>query len=282
MEFKPTWLYIKQHNKTGLKYFGKTIKPDPTKYLGSGKYWRAHLKKHGKDISTPWCQRFEDRDELVEFALLFSKENNIVESKEWANLIAENGMTGGDTGITDAGRERLRTLSTGRVQSDKSKQKIRDARATQPPPMLGKQHSASTIEKIKVKRAVQVITDDARKKQAASMTGHVFSEERNQKISAAMCGREFSIETLAKMAESAKRRPSEKNSMYGKHHTDKSKQLIGQSRKNNPLSATAKQNAATARIGQVWWNNAVIETRSKTLPGGSNWRRGRLPKIKEN
>ena len=27
-EFKPTWLYIKQHNTTGLKYFGKTTK-DP-------------------------------------------------------------------------------------------------------------------------------------------------------------------------------------------------------------------------------------------------------------
>ena len=27
--FKPTYLYVKTHNKTGLKYFGKTTTPDP-------------------------------------------------------------------------------------------------------------------------------------------------------------------------------------------------------------------------------------------------------------
>lgn len=35
-------LYVKIHNVTGLKYFGKTTK-DPFKYRGSGKYWLAHL-----------------------------------------------------------------------------------------------------------------------------------------------------------------------------------------------------------------------------------------------
>lgn len=30
-EFLPTYLYIKTHNQTGLKYFGKTTK-DPFKY----------------------------------------------------------------------------------------------------------------------------------------------------------------------------------------------------------------------------------------------------------
>lgn len=34
--FVPPWLYIKQHNQTGLKYFGKTIRKDPKKYKGSG------------------------------------------------------------------------------------------------------------------------------------------------------------------------------------------------------------------------------------------------------
>jgi hypothetical protein len=31
--FKPTWLYIKQHTVTGLKYFGKTTR-NPEKYKG--------------------------------------------------------------------------------------------------------------------------------------------------------------------------------------------------------------------------------------------------------
>ena len=34
MEFKPT-------------YFGKTTKPDPIAYKGSGTVWLRHIKKHG-------------------------------------------------------------------------------------------------------------------------------------------------------------------------------------------------------------------------------------------
>ena len=49
--FIPTWLYIKQHNQTKLKYFGKTIH-DPLSYKGSGKYWLRNLHKHGNDVST--------------------------------------------------------------------------------------------------------------------------------------------------------------------------------------------------------------------------------------
>ena len=74
--FRPTWLYIKQHNITGLKYFGKTIR-DPLKYNGSGKYWVSHLKKHGKYVTTLWVQLFENETELVQHAIDFSKTNNI-------------------------------------------------------------------------------------------------------------------------------------------------------------------------------------------------------------
>jgi len=92
--YKPTWLYIKQHNITGLKYFGKTTVSDPIKYKGSGIYWLRHLKKHGNNVSTIWSQLFTDQQELIEYALNFSKKNMIVESKNWANLKEENGLDG--------------------------------------------------------------------------------------------------------------------------------------------------------------------------------------------
>jgi hypothetical protein len=92
--FKPTYLYIKQHNDTGLKYFGKTTS-NPEKYKGSGLYWTAHLKSHGNNVSTIWYERFNDKESLTEYAIAFSKENNIVESTEWANLKPENGLDGG-------------------------------------------------------------------------------------------------------------------------------------------------------------------------------------------
>ena len=91
---KPTYLYIKQHKDTGLKYFGKTTK-NPLLYSGSGKHWRRHIKVHGENIETLWYQLFTDENELVNYALKFSEENNIVESKEWANLKNENGLDGG-------------------------------------------------------------------------------------------------------------------------------------------------------------------------------------------
>ena len=102
--YKPTWLYVKQHNQTGLKYFGKTQK-DPSKYLGSGKYWLRHLKEHGENITTIWCERFDDPELLKEFALFFSEVFNIVnaldntDKKVWANMIPENGLDGAPAGV---------------------------------------------------------------------------------------------------------------------------------------------------------------------------------------
>jgi len=95
MHMLPTFLYIKQHKVTGLKYFGKTTKKDPVAYLGSGKHWKRHIKKHGEHIETLWYQLFTDEQKMVEYALRFSKDNNIVESQEWANLKEENGLDGG-------------------------------------------------------------------------------------------------------------------------------------------------------------------------------------------
>lgn len=112
--FRPTWLMIKQHNKTGFKYFCKTMCYDPIQYLGSGTVWRRHLRKHGKDVTTIWHQLFTSEKELVEFATKFSIENNIVEAKDdngnklWANLIPENGLDGGYPGIPLSAQQRER------------------------------------------------------------------------------------------------------------------------------------------------------------------------------
>ena len=92
--FKPTWLYIKQHNVTGLKYFGKHSGINVNSYKGSGKYWTSHLSKHGNNVSTVWAQLFFNKDDLIEYAIKFSQENNIVESSEWANLKPESGIDG--------------------------------------------------------------------------------------------------------------------------------------------------------------------------------------------
>lgn len=91
-----TKLYIKIHNKTGLMYFGKTIKNDVHSYSGSGTRWLNHLNKHGFNYTTIVIADLDNNDNfLIDFALGFSAANNIVESDLWANLKVENGSDGG-------------------------------------------------------------------------------------------------------------------------------------------------------------------------------------------
>ena len=89
------YLYLKTHNVTGLKYLGKT-EHDPYQYSGSGVRWKAHLKKHGHDISTEVLFKTEDKAEFKKVALEYSNKWNIVESADWANRKPEEG-DGGDT-----------------------------------------------------------------------------------------------------------------------------------------------------------------------------------------
>ena len=87
------YLYKKTHNKTGLKYLGKTTQ-NPFKYRGSGMYWKRHIKEHGNDITTEILFETENKLEFKEVAIKYSKELNIVESKEWANFREETGDGG--------------------------------------------------------------------------------------------------------------------------------------------------------------------------------------------
>lgn len=93
------YLYVKQHAITGLKYFGKTSRANPYKYKGSGTYWKRHIKKYGiEHVITINVWQFDSIEQCSNFAINFSKQNNIVRSTEWANLCEENGHSGGDTG----------------------------------------------------------------------------------------------------------------------------------------------------------------------------------------
>ena len=194
LAFAPTWLYIKQHNITGLKYFGKT-RSDPLKYKGSGTYWNRHLKIHGNNVTTIWSKLFTDECEMINYAKNFSIENKIVESIDWANLIPESCEDGGGV----KGR-------VGVPHTEISLAKIKAYRATQPAPMLGKHHTEQAKEKIKEKRAKQVISEESKAKRSLTMTGYVYSEERNKLISMKLKGRKYSAETIEKMRIAAKLR----------------------------------------------------------------------------
>ena len=94
-EITPTYLYVKEHSITGMRYLGKTTRNDPYKYNGSGTDWVEHINEYGKEhIKTIWVSKIFTDTRIKDFAILASKHWNIVNSKDWANLKLETGLDG--------------------------------------------------------------------------------------------------------------------------------------------------------------------------------------------
>lgn len=96
-------LMIKTHLDTGLKYlcYTRTEGLHFENYPGSGKVWRRHLKKHGKNIITEVIFKTDDLSEFKVKAKEISELYDVVNSHEWANLKPEEG----DGGSTTHGRK---------------------------------------------------------------------------------------------------------------------------------------------------------------------------------
>lgn len=120
------YLYVKTHNKTGLKYLGKTTK-DPHTYLGSGVDWKLHLKEHGEEHSTEIIRECQSNQELNEWGHYYSNLWNVADSLEWANRIPE---TGGGGNHTEERKELFRQQQLGRKKpprTDEHKKKLGDS-----------------------------------------------------------------------------------------------------------------------------------------------------------
>lgn len=96
-------------------YLGKTASKDPYAYSGSGKYWKAHLNKHGFDYDTEILKECSTPDEVKHWGEYYSELWDVVTSDEWANLKAESG-DGGDPG--PIGRKKISEAQTGRKHTN--------------------------------------------------------------------------------------------------------------------------------------------------------------------
>lgn len=158
------YLYIKQHSITKLKYFGKTEKKNPFKYLGSGKRWQRHIKKHGRQhIKTLEIWGFDDQDLCTEFALKFSEDNNIVKSKEWANQIPENGLDGGN-------RSSCRSY---KKHTELTKQKISQSKIGTPCPYKGMKRGIGGNKNPKTKECKEKLSKALKGRPNLSIKGTV-------------------------------------------------------------------------------------------------------------
>ena len=91
------YLCVKTHTITGLKYLCQTKSKTPKKYLGSGIYWKKHLKIHGPTITTCIVKECYSKKELTYWGEFYSDLWDVVNRKDWANLIPEVGSGGRTT-----------------------------------------------------------------------------------------------------------------------------------------------------------------------------------------
>ena len=175
---KPIIIYIKTHNKTKKKYLGKTGKfemksrkqliTDVHNYTGSGKYWKRHLKTHGKNYSTKIIGIFFDVENCKRFAFYYSNKKDIINNKEWANLIIENGLDGRPVGLK---------------HTEESKRKMSINTSGKKHPMFGKKHTLETKEKIRQGNKDKIISKETREKLSKINKGKKLTEEHKKKIS---------------------------------------------------------------------------------------------------
>ena len=185
----PTYLCIKQHSITKKKYFCKTTRPDPLNYLGSGTYWKDHIKKHGKQfVKTIWLSDLYYDTSISEHALHFSYENNIVESDEWANLKPENGLDGALSGI----KQSVETCSKKSISTKGISRgpKSEDHKANISAAQKGKSknpHHQETKDKISKGNTGKIRSDETKAKMSAWQKGKIRgprSDEQKAKIAA--------------------------------------------------------------------------------------------------
>ncbi len=181
--FKTIYLYIKTHNTTGLRYFGKTIK-DPHVYMGSGTRWLNHLKVHGNDVTTEIVGTFANAEECNQFAVDFSEQNSIVESAEWANLKIEDGLDGG---FSPNHSEHMKKIWASLSEEDYAyRRKVANPRLKMTPEVLAQyeeRHQQSMIEMYKSDAGKKLIEHKREVGKAKLVNGkRVLSEEARQRM----------------------------------------------------------------------------------------------------
>lgn len=192
------YLYVKTHNITGLKYLGKTNRPDPHKYLGSGIYWRNHIKKYGQDYSTEILKECSTKEELKYWGLYYSDLWDVVNAKDnngnkiWANLKPENG-DGGSLPGKDSYRY-------GKPHSEETKKKLSNI-------LTGLKKPDGFGDKISLAqkgRPGRPRTEAERKMLSEINKGKIVSTETRQKVSMALSDRPKSDEHRLKIIENGK------------------------------------------------------------------------------
>jgi hypothetical protein len=197
------YLYVKTHKITGLKYLGHT-KQNPFFYRGSGKLWKKHIAEFGYTVTTEILLKTECMHCLRETGLFFSRIFDIVKSKDWANLIPEQGddlqsinQTGKNLyGYNGKAQKSLEGLAQGRktiaylrmnnpdwvIEHKKAiSESLKERYKISKHPWLGKKHSEGSIDKQKATYAETKHQKGEKNSQYGTMWISSLTEQKSKK-----------------------------------------------------------------------------------------------------
>ena len=261
---KTIYLYLKTHNVTGLKYLGKTTQ-DPEKYIGSGFYWKRHLKKHGNDVTTEILFETQDKEEFKKVASNYSEKYNIIESEEFANMRIESG-DGGDNSeyidyskvsLSNKGKKRSedaiqRTVDTRRKgvgfsqrknipQDENRKQKRLEASKK-----VGYDYNKCPEKKkkeleTKIKNGTLYPSEETKKKRSESLKKYLSENPRSEEI-----------KSKAKKAEMITKNTQEWKNTIGKSSIEKRTQTISSEEWKKSVGHSKKQKEKQTKSSKEW------------------------------
>lgn len=271
---KTIFLYVKTHNETGLKYFGKTVNKDVHSYHGSGTRWINHIKKHGYNVTTEVIGAFTDHIECKRVAIEFSIQNDIVASPQWANLKVEC-LDGGWDHITvdhiKKGIDKFRQ----RPLEEQKECNAKKAQHKEANFWFGRDRSGKNNPRFGV-----TISEEQKQKQREKMTGTVKGVLQSGEIIHTHCDdQRFLTGELVYMHKNKAVYKDENGKTFYVKTTDV-RVVTGELKSINlgkNRTEEEKQHLSNVVSLLKWYNNGVVSVRRKEHPG-IEWKVGRLKK----
>lgn len=222
-------------------------------YLGSGKYLKNAINKYGENnFIVEVIEWAEDKNSLN---VLEKRWIRFYRNKNCAMYNIADGGEGGDvfTGLSDIDKkritEKLRKNSYFATISKEDSKKMRE-RAWETRRKNGNdKFSLEYRKKLSDAHKGHVVSDTTKEKLSKINTGKKLTDEHKKKISVSNIGKHIMTpENRERMSEYAKLRTKDKNSFYGKHHSEETKKKIGSYNKERFKN-------------KVWINNGVTNKR---------------------
>jgi group I intron endonuclease len=172
-QYEPTkkaWLYITTNKINGKKYIGQTTSTKKN-YVGSGQAIMAAIKKYGKENFTREIVYEGTWEEVDLLEAMYIETYDAINSDDFYNL-KEGGHHGKHNNPETS--KRMSDARSGKTYEEiygedgaKTQRALRSKLYSgSGNPFFNKSHSDETIDRIRTKRAHQVITDESNKKRS--------------------------------------------------------------------------------------------------------------------